>query len=301
MDDLELTALIADADLPSLLPALAYTLADPDVAPKDLWLDPERTLEPNGGWSDEQVTRARHLATEALRRFLEGSPAEPTGELLTRLVDWVSGTDLDPDYQQMLIEELAIAGDLRAPELLADELGQSGDEALVAVIGAGMSGILAAHRLQQAGVPYVVLEKNDDVGGTWLENTYPGCRVDVFQPCLRLLRRPASRLAGVPLEPARAARILPRLRRRVGRAKQDPLRRGGGIDHVARGRAPLVDRDGHSIGPRVDGSHSRCDSCRPAESAAHAFDRRRRVVLRGVVSTARHGATTLTWSVGESV
>ena len=41
-----------------------------------------------------------------------------------------------------------------------------------------MSGLLAAHRLVQAGVPFVVLEKNADVGGTWLENTYPGCRVD---------------------------------------------------------------------------------------------------------------------------
>ena len=50
----------------------------------------------------------------------------------------------------------------------------------MAIIGAGMSGILAAHRLQQAGVDCVVLEKNRDVGGTWLENTYPGCRVDVF-------------------------------------------------------------------------------------------------------------------------
>ena len=41
-----------------------------------------------------------------------------------------------------------------------------------------MSGLLAAVRLGQAGVPYVVLEKNADVGGTWFENTYPGCRVD---------------------------------------------------------------------------------------------------------------------------
>ncbi len=48
----------------------------------------------------------------------------------------------------------------------------------VVIIGAGMSGLLAAHRLQQAGVPFVIFEKNDDVGGTWLENTYPGCRVD---------------------------------------------------------------------------------------------------------------------------
>src|SRR5690606_26884241 len=49
----------------------------------------------------------------------------------------------------------------------------------VVVVGAGMSGLAAAHRLNQAGVDVVVLEKNSDVGGTWFENTYPGCRVDV--------------------------------------------------------------------------------------------------------------------------
>jgi 4-hydroxyacetophenone monooxygenase len=42
-----------------------------------------------------------------------------------------------------------------------------------------MSGIAVAHRLHQARVPFVIFEKNDDVGGTWFENTYPGCRVDV--------------------------------------------------------------------------------------------------------------------------
>jgi 4-hydroxyacetophenone monooxygenase len=48
----------------------------------------------------------------------------------------------------------------------------------VLIIGAGMSGLLSAIRLQQAGVAFEVIEKNADVGGTWLENTYPGCRVD---------------------------------------------------------------------------------------------------------------------------
>ena len=47
------------------------------------------------------------------------------------------------------------------------------------MIGAGASGLAAAHRLRQAGVEVVVFEKNEDVGGTWLENVYPGCRVDV--------------------------------------------------------------------------------------------------------------------------
>ena len=49
----------------------------------------------------------------------------------------------------------------------------------VVVIGCGMSGLLAAIRLQQAGFPFVVVEKNDGPGGTWFENRYPGARVDV--------------------------------------------------------------------------------------------------------------------------
>ena len=47
------------------------------------------------------------------------------------------------------------------------------------IIGAGMSGLAAGHRLAQAGVPFVIIEKNAEVGGTWCENQYPGCRVDV--------------------------------------------------------------------------------------------------------------------------
>ena len=47
------------------------------------------------------------------------------------------------------------------------------------VIGAGQSGLLAAIRLKQAGIPFTVVEKNPGVGGTWWENSYPGARVDV--------------------------------------------------------------------------------------------------------------------------
>ncbi|WP_116970674.1 NAD(P)/FAD-dependent oxidoreductase [Blastomonas sp. UPD001] len=49
----------------------------------------------------------------------------------------------------------------------------------VLIIGGGMSGILAAIRLQAAGFDYLLVEKNPELGGTWHENTYPGCRVDV--------------------------------------------------------------------------------------------------------------------------
>ena len=42
-----------------------------------------------------------------------------------------------------------------------------------------MAGLLAAIRLKEAGLPFTVIEKNPAVGGTWYENAYPGCRVDV--------------------------------------------------------------------------------------------------------------------------
>lgn len=52
------------------------------------------------------------------------------------------------------------------------------------VIGAGMSGILAAIRLKQAGqTNFVVYEKGDTVGGTWRENRYPGLTCDVPAHC----------------------------------------------------------------------------------------------------------------------
>jgi cation diffusion facilitator CzcD-associated flavoprotein CzcO len=50
----------------------------------------------------------------------------------------------------------------------------------IAIIGSGFAGIGAAIRLQQAGFDdYVVLERADDVGGTWRDNSYPGCACDV--------------------------------------------------------------------------------------------------------------------------
>ncbi|WP_102145559.1 flavin-containing monooxygenase [Mycobacterium hubeiense] len=47
------------------------------------------------------------------------------------------------------------------------------------VIGAGFSGLYALHRLRELGVAALVLEKAENVGGTWLFNRYPGARCDI--------------------------------------------------------------------------------------------------------------------------
>jgi cation diffusion facilitator CzcD-associated flavoprotein CzcO len=50
----------------------------------------------------------------------------------------------------------------------------------LAVIGAGMAGILSAIKLDEAGLTdFTVYEKADRLGGTWRENTYPGLACDV--------------------------------------------------------------------------------------------------------------------------
>jgi cation diffusion facilitator CzcD-associated flavoprotein CzcO len=50
----------------------------------------------------------------------------------------------------------------------------------VAVVGTGFSGLGTAIRLRRSGTSdFVVLERGDDVGGTWRDNSYPGCACDV--------------------------------------------------------------------------------------------------------------------------
>src|SRR5579859_7212938 len=53
----------------------------------------------------------------------------------------------------------------------------------IVIVGAGLTGIAAVHKLdtkfKDLDITYQIYEKNHDVGGTWLENRYPGCACDV--------------------------------------------------------------------------------------------------------------------------
>ena len=48
-----------------------------------------------------------------------------------------------------------------------------------AVIGAGFAGIAVGAAFGRSGIDYIVFERGDDVGGTWRDNIYPGCKCDV--------------------------------------------------------------------------------------------------------------------------
>ena len=175
-------AALRSAYLPALLVALAQALGDFSLLRDDLRPNPLLVQDPHGGLSAEQRAAARELARLALER-LRGQPTQELGwsddNSLRRMFTFIVGEPVSDDYLHLLREELGASGtDGRAPSWHKDEVNAE-QPFRVAIVGAGMSGLVAGRRLQQAGVPFVILEKNADVGGTWYENRYPGCRVDV--------------------------------------------------------------------------------------------------------------------------
>jgi len=50
----------------------------------------------------------------------------------------------------------------------------------IAIVGAGMSGLLMAIKLKESGYRnFTIYEKKSNLGGTWRDNTYPGLKCDV--------------------------------------------------------------------------------------------------------------------------
>jgi cation diffusion facilitator CzcD-associated flavoprotein CzcO len=49
----------------------------------------------------------------------------------------------------------------------------------VLISGGGFAGLCMAIRLRQMGLSFLVLERADEIGGTWSANTYPGCSCDI--------------------------------------------------------------------------------------------------------------------------
>jgi 4-hydroxyacetophenone monooxygenase len=192
--DQQLEAALRDAELPSLMPALAYLTADMSLVASELHppgTGPSVVLAPQGGMTPAQQALARRRALAALIAFRDGGcvPAAPPAERQDQraLLTFMTG-DVDDRYLPMLAFELGLpsttqaSGDTDAPGWTKAALAP-GRDFRVAVIGAGMSGLAVAYRLLQAGIDFVVFERNDDVGGVWLENDYPGCRLDTSNFC----------------------------------------------------------------------------------------------------------------------
>jgi len=103
----------------------------------------------------------------------------PDDALLSVMMALAAGEAVSDDYIAMMREDLT-QDDLASRRLTWRKPPDPAalGETEVAIIGAGMSGLYAAIQLREAGLPFVIIEKNAAVGGTWYENVYPGCGVD---------------------------------------------------------------------------------------------------------------------------
>lgn len=182
LDDEAIRKAVSQAELSPLLAALAMvnrdlSILDPALKPP---LPPmDASIAPQGGMSAAVQEEAREVATKAIIEFRDRGTvlAEDLSEDELAVIMRFLTKDAGDDCLPLLRHELSFPIDSGAPTWNLGDVAPDVDFR-VAVIGAGITGIAAAHRLSQAGVPFAVFEKNPKVGGTWYENVYPGCRLD---------------------------------------------------------------------------------------------------------------------------
>lgn len=144
------------------LDRFAPHLANPYAAPSDL--------------PDDLVGELREKLFALLT---EDPPPEITRlppDLMQRMMSVGVGETVANEFVPLMMEQAGF----EAPPSRLSKVGRERPPAdfKVLVIGAGMAGLAAAIKLEDAGYDFEIVEKNSEVGGTWYENVYPGVGVD---------------------------------------------------------------------------------------------------------------------------
>src|ERR1700704_4051983 len=176
---LDLSSSIAEGDIRVLLMVLVHMTGDerwlePPYRPKrDVRLIPD----PDAGISKEIQDEIR---AAVLKLYENGEPkpvmSDPGNELMLKMMRGTLGENVAPEYAPLMREEMGfIPRDARWSNRPPNEaLAQQH----VLIVGAGVCAIALGVTLGRLGIPYTIVEKNDELGGTWYVNRYPGCGVD---------------------------------------------------------------------------------------------------------------------------
>ena len=167
---------LPSANIPTLLLLLyqftgnEYWVNKPFAPKKSRWDDND-----SGGLPPELQAEVRDAALTAIMAWRQGKPiakAELTADELIRMMTMSEAEAIPPEYGEMIMHKLGrYSGAIPAPVQLPADFK-------ILIVGAGMSGIAAAIRLKQLGVPYIQIEKQDRTGGVWHSHYFPGCGVD---------------------------------------------------------------------------------------------------------------------------
>ena len=265
-DDATIAAALEDVSIPTLLVSMVHMTGDPAAAseatcsPQGLFLN-----EVQGYMSEEDKAEARRARPRAIIRDYRdrGCPqpaaalrrAGPRDDELARLRGGPRGLRPACCWRRWSSTAPTPAGSSsrrrRQPPATAFP---------VVVIGCGQSGLLAGIRLQEAGIPFTIIEKNAGVGGTWWENPYPGARVDVGNHFYCYSFEPSDHWTEFFAQQPELQRyfedVMDQARHRAAR----PLRDRGAAGRLGRRDRPLVGR-----GPDRGRDRGRCS--RPGRSS----------------------------------
>jgi 4-hydroxyacetophenone monooxygenase len=176
----ELAEAVGSANIPTLLMVIYQMTGEPR------WLRPPYRPTRSKGLNDHDTgglpeAIQREIRSAAARAFFDLQDGEPPAiplpnpEQTSRMLGVCVGEDVDDSYGVMFAQEFRRRMGAVEPARPATTAPRG---FRVLIIGAGVSGIIAAQRLELMGIPYLVVDKHDAPGGNWLDNTYPGAGVD---------------------------------------------------------------------------------------------------------------------------
>jgi len=174
---LDLASAIAEGDIRVLLMVLVHMTGDmkwlqPPYQPRrDVRLIPD----PEAGMPKRIQDEIR---ATVLQLFADGEPtpaiSDPGDDLMLRMMSVSLGENVAPEYAPLMREEMGfVARDVRWRQPQAAAAAPH-----VLIVGAGVCAIALGTALGQLAIPYTIVEKNPELGGTWYINRYPGCGVD---------------------------------------------------------------------------------------------------------------------------
>ena len=175
LDHAALQAALPHADLRALLMVLFHYTGDekwlnPPFSPRR---NPRLIADEDAGLPSDIQDEIRAAAFDVLSGDQAPLIEKPDEALLNRMMTHSLAENVAPEYAPMMREQMGFAP-------LGSKIAKPQKQPAqpIVIIGAGVAGIALGKLLNDLALPYIILEKNEEVGGTWWENTYPGAGVD---------------------------------------------------------------------------------------------------------------------------
>ncbi|MDH4278722.1 MAG: NAD(P)/FAD-dependent oxidoreductase, partial [Acidimicrobiia bacterium] len=150
--------------------------------------DVRLVADPEAGFNAETKAEIRSAAVDLLTGGQGAGAVEVPEPVVTdpdpgqfrRMMSFCLGEPVPDEYVPMILDDFGFTSeDARWTD--GSPPPRPSDPAVdheVLIIGAGVSGMCLGIKLDRLAIPWTIIEKNPEVGGTWHENRYPGCGVD---------------------------------------------------------------------------------------------------------------------------